>query len=62
MNNSKSSVLVTSPRIHDRKSTEKLQTLKKMKNKNQISREENQKDYDDELDDHVDANDIVVSI
>lgn len=37
-------------------------TLKNKKNKNQISREENQKDYDDELDDHVDANDIVVSI
>lgn len=60
--NSQSSVLVTSPRLHDRKSSVKLKGLKEAKNKNQISRDENNKEYDDELDDHVDANDIVVSI
>lgn len=53
---------MTSPRHHDRKSSVKLKGLKEAKNKNQISREENNKEYDDELDDHVDANDIVVSI
>ena len=60
--NSQSSVLVSSPRLHDRKSSVKLKGLKEAKNKNQISRDDNNKDYDDELDDHVDANDIVVTL
>ena len=50
------SVIVSSPRIHDRKSSTKLRGLKDKKNKNDDTYD--RKEYEDEVNDKVDANDI----
>lgn len=59
--NSQSSVLVSSPRQHDRRSSKKLKNLKEKKVRLAEADDNENKEYDDELDDQVDANDIQVT-